>query len=271
MAYWILQANPDVYRIFDALEDAEAIRTWTVAHHRQVIAPGDEFALWASGPKGGVCAFGVVTEPAQFKPDDLDPYWEGPAERNEPEWLIGIKVTDQIKPPIPRSEIAADPALASMPIIRMPGGGNPFPVNEAQWQAIRSHRRRQLDTGQDDDASGWPDGEIQPTLTAYFAMLRAELAGQSYVKAAFNREVQGAQRDDREALWSSSSRTSALFSGRSVFHTFWATSHVSISRVRCVLRWSDSLPATRSSRAFSKRCPHLTCRQRWSSWRLIRR
>jgi predicted RNA-binding protein with PUA-like domain len=200
VAYWILQANPDVYRIFDALEDAEAIRTWTVAHHRQVVVPGDEFALWASGPKGGVCAIGVVTEPAQFRPDDLDPYWEGPAERNEPEWLIGIKVTDQIKPPIPRGEIAADPALASMPIIRMPGGGNPFPVNEAQWQAIRSHRRRQLGTGLDDDASGWPDGEIQPTLTAYFAMLRAELAGQSYVKTAFNREVQGATRRSRGAV-----------------------------------------------------------------------
>jgi hypothetical protein len=39
VAYWILQANPGIYRIFDALSDAEAIRTWTVAHRRQVIAP----------------------------------------------------------------------------------------------------------------------------------------------------------------------------------------------------------------------------------------
>ena len=36
MAYWILQANPGIYRIFDALGDAEAIRTWTVAHHPPV-------------------------------------------------------------------------------------------------------------------------------------------------------------------------------------------------------------------------------------------
>ena len=77
MAYWILQANPDIYRIFDALGDADAIRTWTVAHHRQ-IAHGDEFALWASGPNSGVYAFGMVSEPAKFRPDP-DAYWAGPA------------------------------------------------------------------------------------------------------------------------------------------------------------------------------------------------
>jgi 5-methylcytosine-specific restriction enzyme A len=143
VAYWILQANPDIYRIFDALGDAEAIRTWTVVHHREIIAPGDEFALWASGPRSGVYAFGVVTEPAEFGLDS-DPYWEGAAEEREPEWLIGIRVTDVLERPIPRSEITVDPALASMLIIRMPGGGNPFPVDEAQWQTIRLHRPGRL-------------------------------------------------------------------------------------------------------------------------------
>jgi hypothetical protein len=61
-------------------------------------------------------------------------------------------------------------------------------------------RRGQLDAGQDDDASGWPDAEIQPTLTAYFAMLLAELAGRSYVKAAFNREVRAATGRSRGAV-----------------------------------------------------------------------
>jgi Domain of unknown function (DUF3883) len=42
------------------------------------------------------------------------------------------------------------------------------------------------------EPSGWADAEIQPTVTAYFAMLRAELADQPYVKADFNREVQAA-------------------------------------------------------------------------------
>jgi hypothetical protein len=44
--------------------------------------------------------------------------------------------------------------------------------------------------GEDNEGPGWPVAEIRPTVAAYFAMLRAELAGQRYVKAAFNREVQ---------------------------------------------------------------------------------
>lgn len=46
----------------------------------------------------------------------------------------------------------------------------------------------------------WADAEIQPTVTAYFAMLRAELAGQSYVKANFNHEVQAATGRSRGAV-----------------------------------------------------------------------
>jgi hypothetical protein len=48
--------------------------------------------------------------------------------------------------------------------------------------------------------SGWPEAEIRPTVTAYLTMLRAELAGEPYVKAAVNREVQAATRRSRGAV-----------------------------------------------------------------------
>ena len=57
-----------MFRHVDALADADSIRTWTVARYRQDIGPGDEFALWASGPAGGVYALGVVTAPAEPVP-----------------------------------------------------------------------------------------------------------------------------------------------------------------------------------------------------------
>jgi hypothetical protein len=95
--------------------------------------------------------------------------------------------------------------------------GTPVLANEEQMRTVKpcttcvnkrsdsakgeAHPRgRQLDAGQGDDANGWPDAEIRPTLTAYFAMLRAELAGQSYAKAAFNREVQTATGRSRGAV-----------------------------------------------------------------------
>lgn len=41
--------------------------------------------------------------------------------------------------PIPRSDLREDPGFANPAIIRMPGGGNPFPVTPAEWQALQSH------------------------------------------------------------------------------------------------------------------------------------
>ena len=140
MAHWLLQANPDAYRIFDALADTGAIRTWTVARYRHDIAVGDEFALWASGQKSGVYAFGVVTEPAEQQPGDPDRYWQDPASGNRPTWRVGIRIDDVLNTPILRGEISSDPALVNTAILRMPGGGNPFPLTEAEWQAILSHR-----------------------------------------------------------------------------------------------------------------------------------
>lgn len=140
MAYWILQGNQKDYRIFDALADASRIRTWTVARYLRDITPGDEFALWASGPSSGVYAFGVVTDAAEQIPGDADPYWNDPAAGNQPTWRVGISFQDILDKPILRAELSSDPDFAGAPIMRMPGGGNPFPVTEPQWRAILAHR-----------------------------------------------------------------------------------------------------------------------------------
>jgi hypothetical protein len=144
MAYWILQANPNSdngYRIFDALADVGAIHSWRVARYRHDIAPGDEFALWASGQKSGVYAFGVVTEPAECRVADAGPYWKNPAEANRLSWQVGIRIDEVLLDnPILRGELSRNPDFASALILRMPGGGNPFPVTEVQWQAILSYR-----------------------------------------------------------------------------------------------------------------------------------
>jgi hypothetical protein len=142
MEYWVLQASPKLYRVIDALANPGAIREWIVARYFNRIAVGDEFAFWVSGSQSGVYAFGVVTEPTELKVAEPDPYWMGPDD-GSPEHLIGIEITDRLLPHyIPRSKIKADPALANSLIIRMPGGGNPFPLNDVQWQAIQSHRTR---------------------------------------------------------------------------------------------------------------------------------
>jgi hypothetical protein len=69
--------------------------------------------------------------------------------------------------PIPRNEIAADSALASMLIIRMPGGGNPFAVDEAQWRAIRLHRPGRLTGPRPARNPPWTRDELLLALDLY--------------------------------------------------------------------------------------------------------
>ena len=73
VARWILQCNPARYRLLDALSDGFDVRTWTVVRYLRDIAPGDEVAMWISGPGGGVCVLGEVTRGAEWSLDDPDP------------------------------------------------------------------------------------------------------------------------------------------------------------------------------------------------------
>jgi hypothetical protein len=72
-----------------------------------------------------------------------------------------------------------------------------LPVPDELHQ-LQSAPQPELDVSQ--GAPGWAAAEIQSTVAAYFAMLRAELAGQSYVKADSNRQVQAATGRSRGAV-----------------------------------------------------------------------
>lgn len=139
---WIIQANPDSddgYRVHDALAGSLELRLWKVRYWRD-IAPGHNFALWVSGKRRGVYAFGVVTERAMQRPGEPDPFWKKPEVGNKPAWRIGIKIEDKLERPILGDELAADRDFARALILRMPGRGNPFPLEQAEWRAIMSHR-----------------------------------------------------------------------------------------------------------------------------------
>ena len=127
MRHWILQANPRRYRLLDALRDSYEISSWSIAHLREEIAPGGEFALWLSGEERGVYALGVVTEPAEYRPDDDDPYWTDPADASTPRLHVGIRLRQSlIDRPVLGEDLAEDPRFANALILRMPGGRNPF-------------------------------------------------------------------------------------------------------------------------------------------------
>jgi hypothetical protein len=103
---WLLQYNP-------AHEQHDA--HWPIRRYRDRVAPGDEVALWASGHDGGVTGLGQVVATTG-----------GAVE-------IGNVRTF---PVIRRETLKEDPRFAGALILRMPGGGNPFPLEPEQWRAI---------------------------------------------------------------------------------------------------------------------------------------
>lgn len=139
MAYWIFQANPKVYNALAALGDPSPIDRWRVARYLNDMTPGDECALWISGRASGVYAIGVITGPV-VRDRDPDLFWQDPSEGSRMDWRVGIEIEQVLEHPILRNDLKADPGFASAAIIRMPGGGNPFPVTAAEWQILESRR-----------------------------------------------------------------------------------------------------------------------------------
>ena len=214
----------------------------------------------------GIIAFGeVLTDPEMRDlSDDDHTYWidsDGTAA------ALRVRVRYVIKPSEPLwLELApAGSVIRQLPVSRAQGG-TAHHVTADQWAQLMAL------------VGGWPRPGAGGTMGHLVGPLRrfgrrsphtSPCSEPSSRASHTSRPTSTArcrlQQDDRVALWSTSSRTSALFSGKSAFHTFWATSHAATSKVRCVPRWSDSSPATRRFRASSRKCPHLTCLQRRSS------
>jgi hypothetical protein len=147
VAQWLLQCNPRKWRIFDYLAAGNEIGSWSVGRYLDRPAAGDDFALWLTGPHGGVGAFGTVQAPAQTVDGSWDrEFWADQEQLDGISWSLPIRVTDEfLRNPIPRDQIRADPRLAAMQVLRTPASTNPFPITDTEWAALRGlHSRRDV-------------------------------------------------------------------------------------------------------------------------------
>jgi hypothetical protein len=200
--YWTLAAHPARYRVVAAVRDLE--EDWWLTGGADFHA-GDRAAIWkykGGDDRRGIIAFGeVLTDPEMRDlSDDDDTYWiDSDAKAAAPR----VRVRYVIKPSEPLwLELApADSVIRQLPVSRAQGG-TAHHVTSDQWAQLMAvvGGWPQPDADEDDGGSGWPYAELRPTVSAYFSMFRAELAGQPYVKAQFNREVQAATGRSRGAV-----------------------------------------------------------------------
>ena len=138
MAYWLLQCNPKLYRFADAVADGVPPDSWTVNRYLSEMAAGDRFGIWFTGPDRGVYALGEVTDtPFDRDGDADDPYWTDQEAAESSQRAVPIRLDRVLlDSPVLGSDLRLDPSFEDALIFRFPGGGNPFPLSEEQWQAI---------------------------------------------------------------------------------------------------------------------------------------
>jgi predicted RNA-binding protein with PUA-like domain len=144
MAHWLLQSNPQRWRIADFLADrgSDELTTWSVTRYRDEVQPGDDFALWRTGRDAGVIALGQVTGLVYEAAGVADEYWQDMEQAERTHWWLPLRLTEVfLDQPVTREELRHDPAFAQAAILRQPFAGNPFRLSDAEWSVIlRRHR-----------------------------------------------------------------------------------------------------------------------------------
>jgi predicted RNA-binding protein with PUA-like domain len=162
MAHWLLQGNPKRWRIADFLAEhsPEELTNWSVTRYRDELQPGDDLALWRTGPDAGVIALGQVTGPVYEAVGAADEYWQDREQAQRAHWWLPLRLTEVfLDAPVTREELRHDPAFAQAAILRQPFAGNPFRLSHAEWTAILDRHQGTGPTGSDPTSSGW---SLQP-------------------------------------------------------------------------------------------------------------
>jgi predicted RNA-binding protein with PUA-like domain len=136
MNYWLFQANPNYYRLIDAIKELQEM-PWLVTRYAKEIAVGDGVLVWMSGENAGVYAIAEVIEPPQILKEipDLD-YWLDPNKFKKNRLHVKIRfIRKLIGQPLRRFELKYDRTLQNLLVIRAPNSTN-FKVTAQEWERV---------------------------------------------------------------------------------------------------------------------------------------
>jgi hypothetical protein len=169
MSTWILQANPKMYNIDEALKD-EVVIYWRIPQYTNDVNAGDRVLIWRSGKQAGFIGWGVaLTPPQRYDMSGKPPstHWEGGHTDAIGEFLAPIRVW-------PASEVRKTVVAAVIPkhqIVRAPMG-TVFRLDDSDLEAILPNLTAagyELGRGPDIDFTAAPvlsDLEPEPTPSA---------------------------------------------------------------------------------------------------------
>ncbi|WP_157979870.1 EVE domain-containing protein [Kribbella monticola] len=122
---WILKCNPSLTDLPGLM--ANGVETWCVQdnYRSALFAAGQPVFLWITGPSGatpepGIHAVGEIRGPAYWAAKYVVP--------------LALRFLDA---PLPRTEIAAQPALSTLEVLRQPHMSNPSFATIPEAGALR--------------------------------------------------------------------------------------------------------------------------------------
>lgn len=135
--------------------------SWTVRRYLKEMRTGDPFALWVSGPGGGVVAIGELTgEPYWDEGEEADDqYWDEPPGPRE---AVPLKVERWLESPIPREWFRGNHTFAGAGILSQPFAGNPHRLTDEQWEALAAEAQQTVTSGPSGAMPADDDWHLQP-------------------------------------------------------------------------------------------------------------
>ena len=145
MAYWLMKSEPSECSIDDLVR--LGCVPWVVVRNYQArnfmrddMRVGDGVLFYHSScPEPGVAGLAEVASNAyadatQFDP--ASPYHDPKATRQEPRWLhVDVKLVRKTRL-LPLAEMRANPALATMVVLKRGNRLSITPVSAAEWRAV---------------------------------------------------------------------------------------------------------------------------------------
>ena len=135
--YWLFQANPTKYRIFEALEQKEE-DYWNLNQHASHVNVGDRVLIWICGNAAGIYAVGTVMTAPVVMPDAPSgaTYWRPPSNGSQPRPRVLVRFDQKfLDQPLAKAFLQTDPVLSGLRVLHQPRATN-FMVTDEQWAAL---------------------------------------------------------------------------------------------------------------------------------------
>jgi len=145
--YWIFQGNPKIYNIKEAI-NANHLKSWKVAAHKEKIKEGDKFILWQTGDNAGCYALGeIISKVGKINEDAEEIQYYNTYNIENNDFRVKIKVvTNAADKPVLWQEVKDEKVLSSF---KAGNQGTNFTATKSEYNFFEEKIRKMKSKGND--------------------------------------------------------------------------------------------------------------------------